>query len=62
MIGQAFLDRVSHPAGVQLLKTHRDISSLQLSGESLDLRIGDEIEFALNAVPEGFNLPCVVED
>ena len=62
LIGQAFLDRVSHPAGVQLLKTHRDISSLQLSGESLDLRIGDEIEFALNAVPEGFHLPCVVED
>ena len=62
LIEQAFHTQVSHPAGVKLLKTHRDISSLQLSGESLDLRIGDEIEFALNAVPEGFHLPCVVED
>ena len=62
LIEQAFHTQVSHPAGVQLLKTHRDISSLQLSGESLDLRIGDEIEFALNAVPKGFHLPCVVED
>jgi hypothetical protein len=62
LIEQAFHTQVSHPAGVQLLKTHRDISSLQLRGESLDLRIGDEIEFALNAVPEGFHLPCVVED
>jgi hypothetical protein len=62
LIEQAFHTQVSHPAGVQLLKTHCDISSLQLSGESLDLRIGDEIEFALHAVPTGFNLPCVVED
>lgn len=62
LIEQAFCTQVSHPAGVQLLKTHRDISSLQLSSESLDLRIGDEIEFALNAVPEGFHLPCIVED
>jgi D-serine deaminase-like pyridoxal phosphate-dependent protein len=62
LIEQAFHTQVSHPAGVLLLKAHRDISSLQLSGESLDLRIGDEIEFALNAVPEGFHLPCVVED
>ncbi len=62
LIEQAFRTQVSHPAGVQLLKTHRDISSLQLSGESLDLRIGDEIEFALNAVPEGFELTSVVED
>ena len=62
LIEQAFHTHVSHPAGVQLLKTHRDISSLQLSGESLDLRIGNEIEFALSAVPEGFHLPCVVED
>jgi D-serine deaminase-like pyridoxal phosphate-dependent protein len=62
LIEQAFHTQVSHPAGVQLLKPHRDISSLQLSGESLDLRIGDEIEFALNAVPAGFHLPCVVED
>jgi D-serine deaminase-like pyridoxal phosphate-dependent protein len=62
LIGQAFHTQVSHPAGVQLLKTHRDISSLQLSGESLDLRIGDEMEFALSAVPTGFHLPCVVED
>jgi D-serine deaminase-like pyridoxal phosphate-dependent protein len=62
LIEQALHTQVSHPAGVQLLKTHRDISSLQLSGESLDLRIGDEIEFALNAVPEGFHLPCAVED
>lgn len=62
LIEQAFHTQASHPAGVKLLKTHRDISSLQLSGESLDLRIGDEIEFALNAVPEGFHLPCVVED
>ncbi len=62
LIEQAFYTQVSHPAGVQLLKTHHDISSLQLSGESLDLRIGDEIEFALNAVPEDFHLPSVVED
>jgi D-serine deaminase-like pyridoxal phosphate-dependent protein len=62
LIEQAFHTQVSHPAGVQLLKAHRDISSLQLSGESLDLRIGDEIEFALNAVPEGFELTSVVED
>ena len=62
LIEQAFRTQVSHPAGVQLLKTHRDISSLQLSGESLDLRIGHEIEFALNAVPDGIHLPCVVED
>ena len=62
LIEQAFHTQVSHPAGVQLLKPHRDISSLQLSSESLDLRIGDEIEFALNAVPAGFHLPCVVED
>jgi hypothetical protein len=62
LIEQAFHTQVSHPAGVQLLKTHRDISSLQLSGESLDLRIGDEMEFALSTVPEGFHLPCVVED
>ncbi len=62
LIEQAFRTRASHPSGVQLLKAHRDISSLQLSGESLDLRIGDEIEFALNAVPDGFQLPCVVED
>ena len=62
LIKQAFRIQVSYPSGVRLLKTHRDISSLQLSGESLDLRIGDEIEFALNAVPEGFHLPCVVED
>jgi hypothetical protein len=62
LIEHAFHTQVSHPAGVQLLKTHRDISSLQLSGESLDLRIGDEIEFALNAFPEGFHLPSVVED
>ena len=62
LIEQAFHTQVSHPAGIQLLKTHRDISSLQLSGESLDLRIGDEIEFALNAVPAGFHLHCVVED
>jgi D-serine deaminase-like pyridoxal phosphate-dependent protein len=62
LIEQAFHTHVSHPAGVQLLKTHRDISSLQLSGESLDLRIGEEIEFALNAVPEGFQLLRVVED
>ncbi len=62
LIEQAFRTRASHPSGVQLLKAHRDISSLQLSGESLDLRIGDEIEFTLNAVPEGFNLRYVVED
>lgn len=61
-IEQAFRTQLSYPAGVQLLKTHRDLSSLQLSGESLDLRIGDEIEFALNAVPDGINLPSVVED
>lgn len=61
LMEQAFQTRVSLPSGVLLLKTHRDISSLRLSGESLDLRIGDEIEFALNAVPEGFNLPTVVE-
>ena len=62
LIEQAFHTQVSYPAGVQLLKTHRDVSSLQLSGESLDLRIGDEIEFALNAVPDGVHLPSVVED
>ena len=62
LIEEALHSQITHPSGVQLLKTHRDITSLQLSGESLDLRIGDEIEFALNAVPEGFNLPCVVED
>ena len=62
LIEQAFRTQVSCPAGVQSLRTHRDISSLRLAGESLDLRIGDEIEFALNVVPEGFNLPCVVED
>ena len=62
LIEEALHSQVSHPFGVQLLKTHRDVTSLQLSGESLDLRIGDEIEFALNAVPEGFYLPCVVED
>ncbi len=62
LIEQAFQTQVSHPAGVQLLKAHRDILSLQLSSESLDLRIGDEIEFALNVVPEGFHVPCVVED
>ncbi|MFO0999887.1 MAG: alanine racemase [Planctomycetaceae bacterium] len=62
LIEQAFRTQVSYPAGVQLLKTHCDISSLQLSGESLDLRIGDEIEFALNAMPDGIHLPSVVED
>ena len=62
LIEEALHSQITHPSGVQLLKTHRDITSLQLSGESLDLRIGDEIEFALNAVPEGFNLPCIVED
>lgn len=61
LIEQAFHTQVTHPAGVQLLKTHRDISSLQLSGESLDLRIGDEIELALDNVPEDFYLPCFVE-
>lgn len=61
-IKDALRSQVSHPSRVQLLKTYRDITSLQLSGESLDLRIGDEIEFALNTVPEGFHLQYVVED
>lgn len=62
LIEVALQSQLSYPSAVQLLKTHRDITSLQLSGESLDLRIGEEIEFALNGVPAGISLPCVVED
>lgn len=62
LIEHALRARRTCPSGVKRLKTHRDITSLQLSGESLDLRIGDEIEFAVDAAPDGFHLPCVVED
>ncbi len=55
-------NRLTLPSGARFLHSKGDVSTLELSGESLDLRIGDEVLIGNYEPSEWHDLPIIVVD
>ena len=53
---------ITSPSGATLLHSRNDVSTLGLSGESLDLRIGSEVTLTGNDFLERHDLPTVIAE
>jgi len=52
----------TRPRGASLLRMRTDVSTLTLCGESLDLRIGDEVVIATDSRALRHNLPTLIDE